>query len=165
MRLAATLVIFFLIGCHAQADRPGTAAVVVRDGSDNVLTVRSFERIQRFILNEGQRRTYCNKFNNNPYWAFTDFNVYLNPPDQRNINCEIGRSEFNDLVVQVSRTGPTRYWNIHLDKEKRELQIRQHSSEAAPSVLTERVSEFFQKALSEIQEQAGKSDIEKTQGD
>ena len=145
----AVLLVLALAG-HARGAEAASSQAVVSDGSHTVLTVAHFARIQKFILDKGKRRTYCNMFNNNPCWEFPDFNAYLNPPDQRNINCEIGKSAFDILVIQVTKPGPTRYWDITLDRTTNGLRIQQHYARTEPKVLIQETSELFEKALKEI---------------
>ncbi len=132
----------------------------VPDGSDPVLTMEHFVRIRKFILAQGERMTYCTRFGNNPYWPFPGFNAYLNPPDQGNIDCKTGQSEFNTLVIQV--TGPrTSYWDVVLDEARKELRVQQHYSMKDPRVLIQEATEFFRKALAEIERQSGHGEPEK----
>ncbi len=137
-------------GGHARGAEAASSQAVVSAGSHTVLTVAHFVRIQKFILDKGKRRTYCNMFNNNPCWKFPDFNAYLNPPDQRNINCEIGKSAFDILVIQVTKPGPARYWDIALNRTTNGLRIQQHYARTEPKALIQEASEFFEKALTEI---------------
>jgi len=149
--VAGTVLLMSVIGLQTHDDQVGLSTAVIPDGSNTVLTVANFTRIQKFILDQGKRETYCNKFNNNPYWAFQEFNAYLNPPDQRNIYCEIGKSEFNILVIQANKPGTDYgYWHILLDEPKKELRVLQYYSKKDPQVLIKEVTEFFQKALKEI---------------
>jgi hypothetical protein len=67
----------------------------------DVLTVEAFERIKRYILALGGRRTYCNMYNANPHHRFDWFDAYLTPDvGQRNIDCDPELSDFDELVVQ-----------------------------------------------------------------
>jgi NAD+ synthase/NAD+ synthase (glutamine-hydrolysing) len=126
-----------------------SATAAVPGGSNPVLTIENFVRIQKFILAQGNRMTYCTRFSNNPYWAFPGFNAYLNPPNQRNIDCQIGESEFNTLVIQV--TGPsTNYWEVILDEAREELRVQQYYSMKEPRILIQEAAHFFEKALAEI---------------
>jgi hypothetical protein len=152
--IAGTVLLALVIGWHARGAEAESPIAVVSDGSNMVLTVANFVRIQKFILDQGKRQTYCNMFNDNPYWAFPEFNAYLNPSDQRNINCEIGKSEFNTLVIQVTKLGPNRYWEVLLDRTKKKLRVQQHYSKTDPQALIKETSGFFQKALTEIDRQA-----------
>jgi hypothetical protein len=138
-----------------------TATAVVADGSSAVLTVANFVRIKKFILAQGKRKTYCNRYNNNPYWAFPAFNAYLNPADPGNINSETGNFEFNELVIQASvpqpanqywsNPGPiTEYWHISLHATGKELLVQQYYSTTDPPVLVQEATEYFRAALAEI---------------
>jgi len=152
----AAIAVGVLLAVILGVDLPGAkvefSTAIVADGSNPVLTVANFVLIRKFILSQGKRLTYCNMFSDNPYWPFPGFNSYLNPPDQRNINCEIGRSEFNTLVIQV--TAPhTKYWNVILDEDGKELRVRQYYSKPDPQVLIQEATEFFRRALTEIEKQ------------
>ena len=78
---------------------------------DPVLNKKNLDKVKRHIITNGDRCTYVNKYNNNPCWAVSEFQFYLNPdpgPDghrQWNINCDIARGDFNTLVVHV-RSSP-----------------------------------------------------------
>lgn len=133
----------------------GTAAARCRcaeaEESKAAVTTANFTRIRQFILDRGKRQTYCNMFNNNPYWPFAGFNAYLNPPDQRNINCEIGKSVFNHLVIVASEPGRgTQYWHIRLDAQAGALQTEKRHSAADASAKRKEVAAFFEKALAQI---------------
>jgi hypothetical protein len=141
-----------------------TATAVVPDGSSAVLTVANFVRIKKFVLAQGKRKTYCNRYNNNPYWAFPAFNAYLNPADPGNINSETGNFEFNELVIQAnvpqpanqywSSPGPiTEYWHISLDATRKELRVQQDYSKTEPRALVQEVTEYCRAALAEIDRQ------------
>jgi hypothetical protein len=46
---------------------------------DDLLTPDHFETIRSFVLREGNRETYCARYNDNPHYRFQGFDVYLNP--------------------------------------------------------------------------------------
>lgn len=74
------------------------------------LSTPQFENIKSFILEHGDRRTYCNKYNDNPHYAFDGFDVYLNPEiGQANINCDPEISDFNELVIHDPDSEPQYY--------------------------------------------------------
>ncbi|TET38025.1 MAG: hypothetical protein E3J72_04130 [Planctomycetota bacterium] len=148
-------VVLLCVGC-AQTVKPESEGPEISDSSGSILKVANFVRIRDFILGQGRRQTYCNMFNNNPYWGFSDFNAYLNPPDQGNINCEIGKSEFNNLVIQVTAPAPFRYWDIQFDQTGNRLHVRQRHSEKESHVLAREAADFFRKALAEIDRQAAR---------
>ncbi len=81
----------------------------------DLLSPDNFERIKNFILKKGFARTYCNMYNNNPYYQFADFNVFLTPSSgQQNINCDPALSDFNELVIQNFKDGVSIYYPIIL---------------------------------------------------
>jgi antitoxin component YwqK of YwqJK toxin-antitoxin module len=150
--IAGAVILTLALGGHVRAAEAASSQAVVSDGSHAVLTVAHFARIQKFILDEGKRQTYCNMFNHNPYWKFADFNAYLNPPNQGNINCEIGKSPFDILVIQVTKRGPNyfKYWHVALDRATNSLRLQQHNARSEPKALIEETSQFFEAALKEI---------------
>lgn len=75
-----------------------------------MITTQEFEDIKSFILNNGDRRTYCNKYNSNPHYSFDGFDVYLNPETgQANINCDPEISDFNEMVIHDQNSDPQYY--------------------------------------------------------
>ena len=73
----------------------------------------NLQRIKRFILERGERCTYCQMFNNNPCFATRNYRFFLIrirevPTTTRsgNINCELERSDFRTLVVSRSIAAP-----------------------------------------------------------
>ena len=70
-----------------------------------LLTPTNFEVIRQFVLREGDRQTYCNKYNHNPHLrGLTGFDVFLDPADgQKNINCDPELGEFDTMVIVDSR--------------------------------------------------------------
>ena len=144
------MVLILCVSCRREPVRPAVATAAIEDGTDTVLTSENFARIRQFILDQGRRATYCNMYNNNPYFPFTGFAMYLNPTDQRNINCEIGKSEFPTLVVRTRGPGPNRSWYVHLSKDDGRLRIVQHYAKTPRGVLRQEVTAFFQTALAEI---------------
>jgi hypothetical protein len=152
--------VLLALGWQADGAEVESSTAIVPDGSNAVLTVANFVRIQGFIIAQGKRRTYCNMYGNNPYWAFPGFNGYLNPPDQSNINCEIGKSEFNTLVIQVMQPRTT-YWNVLLGENGKELRVRKYYSKTDPHVLVQEATEFFREALAEIDRRTKQGEIGK----
>lgn len=43
------------------------------------LRLENVQKIKNFILRNGERKSYCNKYSHNPHLAFLEFGVYLNP--------------------------------------------------------------------------------------
>jgi hypothetical protein len=121
----------------------------VPDGTNKIITIANFTRIRKFILDQGKQQTYCNMFNDNPWWEFPKFNSYLNPTDESNTS-KIGKTEFNTLVIRIKDGGQRQYWDVNLSEKKKELRIYQHYYTVEPEVLIKEVTEFFRQALDEI---------------
>ncbi|MGO9228856.1 MAG: hypothetical protein ACLQKA_06540 [Bryobacteraceae bacterium] len=157
--IAGAALLTLILGWNARSPEIESSTAIVPNGSNPVLTVANFVRIRQFILSQARRRTYCNMFNDNPYWPFFGFNAYLNPADPTNINCEIGKFEFNSLVIQV--TAPhTKYWDIILDVAGKELRVRQYYATRDPQVLIQEATEFFRHALAEVEQQTKRGEPE-----
>ena len=76
----------------------------------STLTIANFRAIRSFVLKRGDRQTYCNMYNRNPHYAFSDFDVFFNPDvGQRNINCDPELSGFDELVIRDWNTEPIYY--------------------------------------------------------
>lgn len=78
------------------------------------LSVENFESLKNFILQNGDKATYCNMYNENPHYSYDSFNVYLNPEiGQANINCDPGISDFNEIVIRDQDSSP-QYFHLHI---------------------------------------------------
>ncbi|OXB02452.1 hypothetical protein [Flavobacterium pectinovorum] len=67
----------------------------------NQFSVEDFEKVKSFILKEGNRKTYRNFDNNNPYYDFKKFATYLaSDIGQQNINNDPKVSDFNRLTLK-----------------------------------------------------------------
>ncbi|MBU1218894.1 hypothetical protein KKF34_06745 [Myxococcota bacterium] len=130
--LIFTALLNLIVGCSGKK-------IENKSTSDSVLTTDNFLKIKKYILEKGKRETYCNMYNYNPVGYFGEFAIFLNPDTgQKNINCEIGRSDFNYMVVK--RKEPIGYFRISIensvlsfDKSEKKL-----------------LESFFQKALIQI---------------
>lgn len=68
---------------------------------EDVINRANLIKIKEFILKKGLRETYCNMYNNNPAYRTENYAYYLNPDSgQENINCEVGKSDFNNLTIR-----------------------------------------------------------------
>lgn len=70
------------------------------------LRLENFQKIKNFILQNGDRKTYCNRWNNNPHYGFPDFEAFLDPGpidpvnDLRwSLSCDPSLTEFDTLVI------------------------------------------------------------------
>lgn len=71
----------------------------------NQFSVEDFEQVKKFILKEGNQRTYRNFDNNNPYYDFKKFAAYLaSDIGQQNINNDPKQSDFNTLTLKDDDT-------------------------------------------------------------
>ncbi|WDF58267.1 hypothetical protein PQ462_16245 [Flavobacterium sp. KACC 22758] len=67
----------------------------------NQFSVEDFEKVKRFILKKGKRKTYRNYDNNNPFYDFGKFQSYLGSDiGQQNINNDPKLSDFNELTLK-----------------------------------------------------------------
>ncbi|OIV40027.1 hypothetical protein [Flavobacterium johnsoniae] len=67
----------------------------------NQFSVKDFEKVKNFILENGKTTTYRNYDNNNPYYDFGRFQVYLSADiGQKNINNDPKLSDFNEMTLK-----------------------------------------------------------------
>ena len=68
----------------------------------NLLSFEEFENIKKFVLNQGQTMTYCNMYNNNPYYKFGSIELFLNPivqiPDPSSVS---DPDTYNAIVLKM----------------------------------------------------------------
>ena len=69
-----------LLGCVIPVI-PQENTGLARDISE-ILSKDDFEKIVQFVLDNGDRKTYCNMYNNNPHYKIDKFDIYLNPVSQ-----------------------------------------------------------------------------------
>ena len=137
-----------LAGAPAPREAPVEPKVEIDGAKAGTLSAASFRRIRDFVLAQGKHQTWCNMFNDNPYYGFGSFDLFLNPPDQRNINCVVGLSGFPTVVVR-SKQEPGRYWHITLAQQGERLTLTKTGG--ATKDLAPEVEAFFREALAEIQ--------------
>ncbi|GAL85444.1 hypothetical protein CHU_1119 [Sporocytophaga myxococcoides] len=87
--------------------------------ASDLITESEFNRIIDFILEKGDRKFYCNRFNNNPHYQFSEFDVYLNPSNDRNIVCDTTISDFNEIVFYNS-SALHRYYYLRIRRGRKE---------------------------------------------
>ncbi|GAA3778353.1 hypothetical protein GCM10022423_37730 [Flavobacterium ginsengiterrae] len=67
----------------------------------NAFSVADFEKVKSFVLEKGNRKTYRNFDNQNPYYNFESFEAYLGADiGQQNINNDPNLSDFNELTLK-----------------------------------------------------------------
>jgi hypothetical protein len=64
------------------------------------ITLETFDRIRRFVLEHGDRQTYCNRYNHNPHFAFAACDAYLNP-HPFNLDCDPSLGELTGLTLRI----------------------------------------------------------------
>ncbi|HOX50542.1 MAG TPA: hypothetical protein PKY05_03580 [Fibrobacteria bacterium] len=90
--------------------------------------LEDFLKIKCFILVNGDRKTYCNKWSHNPHFAFPDFDVFLDPgpiehdgPGRWNVADDPAGTDFNTLVI---RTKENVFYDIRYDRNISGIQVR-----------------------------------------
>jgi len=101
--------ILLLTGCN-------TSRMIKDNNSYSNITATfspgAFEQVKDFILAKGERRTYRNFDNHNPYLRFGGYEAYLGADiGQRNLINDPALSDFNELTI-LDRDGPVRYYII-----------------------------------------------------
>jgi len=81
-------------------------------------SVDLFRKIASYILEEGGRKTYCNKYNNSPHYKAETFDVYLDPINPF-INWSVDKlsndvSDYNSIVIQ-DFTSDIIYYHVILE--------------------------------------------------
>lgn len=80
------------------------------------ISVQQFEQIQRFILTNGDRKTYRNIDNNNPHYRLNNFDIYLNP---ENVNQFLRNPEydrFNEITI-YHPSNEIQYYTLRIVRE------------------------------------------------
>jgi hypothetical protein len=73
-------------------------------------SVQDFEAVKSFMLEKGDRQTYCQMYSDNPCYSFNGFIAYLNPEiGQRNGRCDPAISDFNEIVIRDLNAQPQYY--------------------------------------------------------
>lgn len=145
--------------CFSETNPVQIASAEIVNGSHPLLNATNFAKIKRFIMTNGLNRTYCQMYNNNPFFGFEGMNTYLNPDTgQANINCDRSKSDFNTLVIQ--QVDPIAYWNVTWNPERNTLVLQQAWSATPPKVLTKQVESLFEHLLTEMEKkrQSNKSE-------
>ncbi|MDR1912051.1 MAG: hypothetical protein LBQ52_06900, partial [Helicobacteraceae bacterium] len=64
------------------------------------LEVKTFEAIASFIIKNGDRQTYCNRYNNNPHYEIGEVDIYLDPISQKT---NFLKSDLSNNVADYNR--------------------------------------------------------------
>lgn len=100
------------------------------------LSYQEFEQVRTYLIEEGDKETYCSMYNDNPHCSINDFDIFLNPEiGQGNINCDPDLSDFNQITIrdwetdqqyytiQIVRSGDIENENISVIEGMREKKI------------------------------------------
>ena len=107
--LNISMMIVFLCNC---SDKEKERVFPIGDYREitQSLSVQDFESIKSFILENGDRQTYCNMLLDNPHYSYEGFEAYLNPEiGQKNIRCDPEISDFNMRVSRDQHSDPQYY--------------------------------------------------------
>jgi hypothetical protein len=88
----------------------------------DLITDVEFKRIIAFIIEKGDRKFYCNRFNNNPHYRLSQCDIYLNPSDVRNIECDSLISDFNEIVFYNS-SAVHQYYYMRIESVSNEVVV------------------------------------------
>lgn len=89
-----------------------------------VLTSENFLIVKQFILRCGDRMPYGNRYNDNPHYEFSGFDVFLDPSSPLNIECDPAYSDFNVVVIRDWRTNPS-YLRVKISDDQAALELPQ----------------------------------------
>jgi len=115
---------------------------------EKIINRENLIRIKQSILQNGQRTTYCNAYNNNPSQHTKRFYFYLNPDSgQDNIDCDPTKSDFNTLTIRAAGGGKNQYRTVgFIDKNYVYITANNPTEDLTVS----QVRQFVEDALQEI---------------
>ena len=89
---------------------------------NKIFNVNDFKRIVQYILDNGDRQTYNNMYNNNPHYSLKDFDIYLDPISQwinfrkEYLSAEV--NHYNRITIMDWNSKHVIYYRIMLYNEK-----------------------------------------------
>ncbi len=104
-KVVAALSLFAILMSSHSFAKDVTVSLRIRNdkGEEKVINWENLTRIKKFIIAQGKRQTYCNMYNNNPFYSTKNYSFHLNPDTgQQNIDCQPDKSDFNDLTIHFS---------------------------------------------------------------
>ena len=81
----------------------------------HLLSYEQFENIKKFVLDQGQTMTYCNMYNNNPYYQFGAIELFLNPIMQFPDSSSISNPNIYNVIVLKMWNPPQDYQFLYTD--------------------------------------------------
>ncbi len=122
-----------------------------RKSEEEVINKANLVKVKEFILKKGLRETYCNRYNNNPAYHTENYSYYLNPDSgQENANCELDKSDFNNLTIRNPRK-KNQYRNVEfLDEHYVYIRVSSPTEDLTVSQTREFVIEAMKEILREM---------------
>lgn len=120
--LASILITFSLMTNGQEMDKVDSIDISA------VLSYDNLQDLKQFIINKGQTRTYCNMYNNNPYYEFDEeIRLYLNPITQFPSEDErFNPNTYKSIIVEFPNTQHYnfRYIDVLEDTKERKVYLR-----------------------------------------
>ena len=119
---------------------------------EKIITRENLIKIQKFILKQGKRETYCNMYNNNPSSQTKNYRFYLNPDTgQENINCDPKKSGFHNLTIRKTDGGKNQYRSVEfVDKHDVYITTNWPTNNLAVQSIRQVVEDAMKELLDEI---------------
>jgi hypothetical protein len=115
------------------------------------VTVQKFQDIVEFILKNGDRQTFCNKYNNNPHYKLEGFDIYLNPINQSiNVSKEILSNKISDYDVIVIQDHHVNVQYYHLRLNENKVLLENHNEKNFDFIKNAFLLIYFPKIESEL---------------
>ncbi len=120
---------------------------------EKIINRENLIRIKQSILQNGQRTTYCNAYNNNPSQHTKRFYFYLNPDSgQNNIDCDSTKSDFNSLTIRAAGGGKNQYRTVgFIDKNYVYITANNPTDDLTVSQVRQFVEDALQEFLAAIE--------------
>ena len=137
------------------------------EDDEKVVTRDNLQKIKQFILQNGRRETYCNKFNNNPAYHTKEFQLYLDPDaGQLNGNCDPAKSDFNTLTIRSTNGGKNQYRKVEfIDQHSIHVVASWPTDDLTVGQLRKFVEEALTQILAEMDQKKPKNKLEAAQGE
>lgn len=150
--MVTLLVLALLLVAQGEPDqtaKPEQMILRIVPTSSSSINHNRLLKIKQFVIQQGRRTTYCNMYNNNPSYRTAGYEFFLNPDvGQKNVNCEIGKSDFNQLTIRKVNGGPNSYRTLNfLDPGFVELEVPWPSDD----LTSLEARQFVEEALDELQ--------------
>ncbi|MGL5274432.1 hypothetical protein [Myroides sp.] len=152
------LVLFSLISNAQQINK-----VSNKDVTD-IISYTEYVEIKQFILDQRKRRTYCNMYNDNPFYEFKDsIEVYLDPSWSNfsiNLLDKIEEWDYSKLVIRKWELSDHRltYINVTGDNENKRMYLHMdyYNTEEVVSLAKQVLKDYVRSILEEIKEKNNK---------